>query len=134
METKIEFCFTQEPKRIEPKAHSAPAFRLRELLGHAAMVFVVTGGGPAVGPSGQTCHDKPNIGEMFVSYLRAVFPTTPRKPHLSTVLTAPVKNQRSPLATKVPAHTEASPSAAQTHRLSIPVSDVSPVPCPKEPV
>ena len=39
---------------------------------------------------------------------------------------------RSALVPKVPAHTEESPSAAQTHRLPKPVSDVSPVPCPKE--
>ena len=80
-----------EYRRIFLFYASARAFRLHELHYLTAMVVDTSGGGPAVGPSGQTCQDEQNIGEIFVSYLRSVFPTTSRKPPLSTVLTAPVQ-------------------------------------------
>ena len=40
--------------------------------------------------------------------------------------------QASALTSKVPAQSALSHANAQTHRLSVPVSDVSPVQCPKE--
>ena len=41
--------------------------------------------------------------------------------------------QASALTPKVPAQSDVSPSDAQTHRLSEPASEASPVPCLKEP-
>ena len=64
-------------------------FVLRE-DNHAAVVFVVTAGGPAVSPSGHACHEAVSSGEDEQTCQPLVFPTTSNQPHLPTVTTAPV--------------------------------------------
>ncbi len=82
------------------------------------MVVDTPGGGPAVSPSGHARHNRQNSGEEFFPYQLAAFPTTSNWPHLSTVLTAPVKTKRSPLDVKAPAQSALSHADAQTHRPS----------------
>ena len=97
MGTKEIKCFTQNQSGLGHKPIPPPHFayancsatRQRFLIHRFVQFASRNAQGPAVCPSGQTRHDGQNIGEMSFPCLPSVFPTTSRKPHLSTVLTAP---------------------------------------------
>ena len=95
---------TMEYRRIFLFYASARAFRLHELHYLTAMVVDTSGGGPAVGPSGQTYRNAAHLVKMIgvltlrVSYHSKISPILrwSRQPRS--------KNQRSPLDVKAPAH------------------------------
>ena len=82
---------TMEYRRIFLFYASARAFRLHELHYLTAMVVDTSGGGPAVGPSGQTYRNAAPSGEDDLACRTCVFPTTQTQPPLSRVTTVPVQ-------------------------------------------